>query len=161
MERETVSDMIQSAVRLPRSLHERLKKAGGERGMGEEIRRRLEAFFAAERAPADPKMRELLEAIPYFAEETTNFYHGWSEDAFAFRVLKACVDMWLRRYQPEGNPDLAKPNPTDLGWMVFGEENLEKGEYPNPSPEEISRTIVSTWLTTRAKRAFADEEKRR
>lgn len=55
--------MVQSAVRLPRSLHERLKKAGGERGMGEEIRRRLEASFEAEKAPNDPKTRKLLDAI--------------------------------------------------------------------------------------------------
>ena len=61
--------MVQTAVRLPQSLRDRLSKAGGERGMGEEIRRRLEASFEAEKAPADPKTRELLDAISSCAEE--------------------------------------------------------------------------------------------
>ncbi len=61
MKRQKDDNMIQSAVRLPQSLHQRLKKAGGERGMGEEIRRRLEASFDVEaKAPGDPKTREIL-----------------------------------------------------------------------------------------------------
>ena len=71
MKRKDDDELIQTAVRLPQSLHERLKKAGGERGMGEEIRRRLEASFAA-----DQSARELLDAISAVAEETTNYY--WS-----------------------------------------------------------------------------------
>ena len=58
MKAKSADDMVQSAIRLPRSLHERLKKAGGERGMGEEIRRRLEASFEAEKPRADPKTRD-------------------------------------------------------------------------------------------------------
>ena len=34
--------MVQSAIWLPRALHEKLKEDGGERGLGAEIRRRLE-----------------------------------------------------------------------------------------------------------------------
>ena len=33
--------MIQAALWLPREMHEQLKKAGGERGLGEEIRSRI------------------------------------------------------------------------------------------------------------------------
>ena len=89
MKRQKDGDMIQSAIRLPRSLHERLKKAGGARGMGEEIRRRLEASFAAEaEVPNDPKTRELLEAISFLARQANNYFGSWFEDAFAFQVLK-------------------------------------------------------------------------
>ena len=42
--RET-KNMIQTALWLPRDMHEQLKKAGGERGLGEEIRRRLSFFW--------------------------------------------------------------------------------------------------------------------
>lgn len=143
--------MTQSAVRLPRSLHERLKKAGGERGMGEEIRRRLEASFDAEKAPADPNTRELLAAISSFAEETTSYYGGWSENAFAFEVLKACVNMLLTHYQPEGEP-VPKPNPDSSANMLFA---------PEHSLKIISGLLVRAWINDRAKRAFADEEKRR
>ena len=55
MKSKTADEMIQSAIWLPRSLHERLRKAGGERGLGKEIRRRLEASFEAEKAPANPE----------------------------------------------------------------------------------------------------------
>lgn len=143
--------MIQSAIRLPRNLHERLKKAGGERGMGEEVRRRLEASFDAEKAPANPKTHELLDAISSCAEETTSYYGGWWEDAFAFEVLKACVNMLLTHYQPKGEP-VPKPNPDSAADMLFA---------PEHSLKIISGLLVSAWIKDRAKRAFVDEEKRR
>ena len=46
--RET-KNMIQTALWLPRDMHERLKEAGGERGLGEEIRKRLVVSFSGER----------------------------------------------------------------------------------------------------------------
>ena len=156
--RET-KNMIQTALWLPREMHEELKKAGGERGLGEEIRRRLEASFDTETAPGDPKTRELREAITFIGNQTASFYGNWSVDAFAFRVLKRSVDNLLKHYQPEGDPAQAKPNPTLLGGMIFGEENSDKGEYGSqPSPEEISRTIVSMWLTNSAS-SFAVKQK--
>jgi len=41
-------NMIQTALWLPRDMHERLKKEGGERGLGEAIRRRIQASFGVE-----------------------------------------------------------------------------------------------------------------
>jgi hypothetical protein len=172
MKRKTGDDMIQSAVRLPQSLHERLKKAGGERGMGEEIRRRLEASFSAEaEAPSDPKTRELLEAISFVVEQTTRFYGSWSKDAFAFQMLKLSVERLLKHYQPKGDPALAKPNPTVAGEIIFGPTGplgptgptgaatgptgpngpTSPAENENLSAEEISRTVVGMWLSTRPK----------
>ena len=149
MKRKTADEMIQSAIRLPRNLHERLKKAGGERGMGEEIRRRLEASFDAEKAPANPKTRELLDAISSFAEETARDYGNWSEDAFAFEVLKACVNMLLAHYQPKGKP-VPNPKPDGLAGMLFA---------PDHSLKVISGLLVSAWIKDQPKRAFADRQK--
>ena len=90
--------------------------------MGEEIRRRLEASFEAEKAAANPKTLELLEAISSFAEETARDYGSWSEDAFAFEVLKACVNMLWTHYQPKGEP-VPKPTPNSSADMVFGPDH--------------------------------------
>jgi len=138
--------MVQSAIRLPRSLHVLLKKAGGERGMGEEIRRRLEASFDAEKTPTNPKTRELFDAISSIAEETTRFYGSWSEDAFAFEVLKASLHLLLTHYQPKGD-GAPKPNPTKLADLFFD---------PDHSIADISRLFVNAWMSDRAKRKLED-----
>ena len=147
MKRKNADEMTHSAVRLPRSLQERLKRAGGERGMGEEIRRRLEASFEAEQTPSNPKTRELLEAISSFAEDTKNYYGSWSEDAFAFRVLKSCVEILLTHFEPKGD---AVPKPTPLANLLFD---------PDESVDDISRLFVSGWIRDRAKRELADRQK--
>jgi hypothetical protein len=145
MKREKDADgMTQSAVRLPRELHERLKRAGGERGMGEEIRRRLEASFEAERVPRNPKTRELLDAICFAAEELGYFYadSDWSEVPFAFEVLKGCIDLLLAERRPKGE---AVVPPTEL-FQGFS------------TPKDVSQMILYGW---KAKKRAADEEKRR
>jgi hypothetical protein len=151
MIREKTAEMLQSAIRLPKDLHDRLKKAGGERGMGEEIRRRLEASFESERLPEDPTTHELLQAISTVADELTDDFGRWSENAFAFEVLKTCVDMLLALYQPKGEP-IANSKPDSVSYLLFG---------PEPSVKEVSQAIVYGWQTDRAKRAFAQREKRR
>jgi hypothetical protein len=151
MKREKSTEMLQSAVRLSKSLHERLKKAGGERGMGEEIRSRLEASFEAKSAPKDAKTSELLDAISAMAEEISGYYGRWSEDAFAFEVLKACVNMLWAYYQPKGEL-IANPNPDSAAYLLFG---------PDHSLEIVSRTVVNGWINERAKRVFAQRVKAR
>lgn len=151
MKRKNDQEMVQTAVRLPQSLRDRLSDAGGERGLGEEIRRRLEASFEAKKAPADPETLDLLDAISAFTEETTEYYGRWSENAFAFEVLKACVNMLWSYYQPKGEPT-AHPNPDSAADLLYG---------PDHSPKDISRTIVSGWIGDRTKRALAHKEKRK
>jgi hypothetical protein len=146
MKRKTADDMVQSAIRLPRRLHGLLKQAGGERGMGEEIRRRLEASFDAEKTPTNPKTRELFDAISSVAEQTTRFYGSWSEDAFAFEVLKGSVNLLLTLYQPKGD-GAPKPNPTKLGDVFFD---------PDHSIADISRVFVNAWISDQAKRKLED-----
>ncbi len=115
--------------------------------MGEEIRRRLEASFDAEaEAPSDPKTRDLLAAVTFFAGQTTNYYGSWSEDPFAFQVLKETVDMLFRHFQPMGDPVLAKPKPTGLGETIFG----KNGENEKRSPQDISQALLRFWLMSKA-----------
>ena len=151
MKRKNDDEMVQTAVRLPRSLRDRLSNAGGERGLGEEIRRRLELSFDTEKVPSDQNTRELLQAISAAAQETTDYYGRWSENAFAFEVLRACVNMLWSFYQPKGEP-IANPNPDSAADLLFG---------PDHSLKDISRTILSGWISDRAKRALAPKEKRK
>ena len=147
MNRKVADDMVESAIRLPRRLHGRLKRAGGERGMGKEIRRRLQASFDAEIAPANPKTIYLLDAISSCAEKIADDYGDWWS-AFAFEVLKGCMNMLWTRFQPTGEP-VPNPKPDSLAATIFG---------PKPKPEELSRLYVHSWISSDAKRA--DEEKR-
>lgn len=148
MKRKKADEMVQTAVRLPQSLRDRLVKAGGESGMGEEIRRRLEASFDLERVPPNPKTRDLLDALSYFAEETAGDYGDWSADAFAFEVFKACADMLFMHYRPKGDA-VANPKSGGMADVLFS---------PDHSLVEISRAYVRSWISDSAKR---DEEKRR
>src|SRR5438128_1941129 len=127
MKRKKADEMVQTAVRLPQSLRDRLTKAGGESGMGEEIRRRLEASFAAEMAPeaATPKTAELLDAISFFDGEMFNEFGSWTKEAFAFEVLKASVDRLLAYYRPEGEAK-APPATDSRAEVLYG---------PDRSPE--------------------------
>ncbi len=149
MKRKIADEMVQSAIRLPRKLRERLKRAGGERGMGEEIRRRLQASFDAEIAPANTKTIYLLGAISSCAQKIADDYGIWSEDPFAFEILKGCVNMLWTRFQPTGEP-VPNPKPGSLAATLFG---------PKPKPEELSRLYVHGWISSDAKRG--DEGKRR
>jgi len=146
MSRRTKDTVPPFAVRLPPELQDRLRRAGGARGIGEEIRARLEASFEAEKVPA--KTRELLDAISQVAEDTATYYGNWFEDAFAFKVLTACVDLLLRGYQPKGEAG-PSPDHSELAEILWGPDHSEK---------EISRTLVSDVMRARAKRA---DEKRR
>src|ERR1700751_4932163 len=105
MKRQNDREMIQSAVRLPRSLHERLQKAGGERGMGEEIRRRLELTFAGEGAPTDQITDEVITEIGEISRDLLR-YGPWHADPAAFNVFKAALNALLLNHQPRSE---AKP----------------------------------------------------
>lgn len=148
---KTQDEMIQSAIRLPRGLHERLKKAGGERGMGEEVRRRLEVSFDAEAARGNPKMVYMLDAISSCADDIARDFGSWSEDAFAFEVLKGCVDILLRHFQPEGKP-VPKPVAGGLADTFYRSET--------PKADELSRLYVNTWISFQPPREAAAAKRR-
>jgi len=150
MKQENTEKMVQSAVRLPQSLHDRLKKAGGERGMGEEIRRRLEASFDAEKVLEDPKTRELINAISFADEELVRDFGSWSKDRFAFEVFRESLNTLLKQYEPKGEP-VPVPNPDGLAEILYAKD---------PSAEDVSRFLVGSWIRDQPKRAFAKREKR-
>ncbi len=156
MKRKIGDVMIQSAIRLPQDLRQRLQQAAGERwGMNEEIRRRLEASFEAERAPTNAKTQELLDAIAYVADATTDYYGSWSEDAFAFDVLKASVELLLAASRPKGEAvPKADPNPSP---DASGFANLFFD--PDSKPQDIARIFLGEWRHARPK--HPDHGKRR
>jgi hypothetical protein len=100
--------MRQSALRLPADLYGRLREAGGDRGMGEEIRKRLQASFDAkvETTTDDPKTRQLLETLIDYAENSglidddmdVNPWHG---DPYVWAALKTGVNEILDFFKPK------------------------------------------------------------
>jgi hypothetical protein len=118
--------------------------------MGDEIRRRLEASFDAEKTPENPDTRELINAISFTDEELVRDFGSWSKDRFAFEVFRETLNTLLKRYQPKGEP-VPAPNPDGWAEMLYAE---------NPSAEDVSRFLVGTWIRDQPKRAFAERKKR-
>lgn len=90
---------LSTSVRLPRPLHEKLEAVAGDRGIGEEIRDRLERSFDPQ---PDPLTAELLEAA---AKLQRAYGRSWHEDAFAFAVFKKLIDFRLNSAEPKGSPE--------------------------------------------------------
>jgi hypothetical protein len=149
MKKESQDQMVQSAVRLPRDLHERLKNAGGDRGMGDEIRRRLEASFESEKIPGNPNTGELISAISFADQELVRDFGSWSKDRFAFEVFRESVNGLLKHYEPKGKA-VPLPKPDGLAEILYAE---------NPSAEDVGRFLVGTWIRDQPKRVFAERKK--
>src|SRR5215470_612831 len=128
--RKSDDNMRQSAIRLPSDLRKRLERAGGHRGVGAEIRRRLEASFEAEKAPANAKTRDLIEAVTFLADKADFYYGDWSTSASGFDVLSAGLRLFLAARQPEAG---AQPD-ADASDLFFD---------PNSTPESIARFILA------------------
>ena len=101
--RET-KNMIQTALWLPRGLYEYLKKTGGKRGLGEEIRRRL--IIAVNEVPiaADRTTDELVDQIKDIARELSRD-GPWHANRFTYDVFKAAVDTLLLKRQPSSEAE--------------------------------------------------------
>jgi len=148
MKRKIEDETTQTAIRLPTDLYRRLKHAGGERGMAEQIRSRLEASFEAEESPANLATKELLEAIAFTADKTDFYYgndgHSWSNNAFVFGVLKECVDFLLANRRPAGE---AVAPPDTVASLLFADDM---------SPKDIARDIVGELMREKKKREIAE-----
>lgn len=138
--RET-KNMVQTALWLPRDTHEKLKKEGGERGLGEEIRRLIhEAMEAADAARApDENTHELLDLIKEIAD--LSLKEPWYADRFAFDVFKAAINTLLSSYQPSGE---AKPETKAKFQATWGDEN----------PETIGRMIARVAMHAQARERY-------
>jgi len=127
--RET-QNMVQTALWLPRDVHERLKKEGGERGLGEEIRRLIgEAIDAADakRSP-DGITDELLDQIKDIARDLSVDAPLWI-NRDAFEAFRAAIIVLLESYQPpsDANPEAAAKL---------------KAAYGDEKPEVIGRILA-------------------
>ena len=137
-------NMVQTAVWLPRHLHERLKEAGGERGLGEEIRRQLQMALEAGE-PGDHTTGELLNQIKDIAADLSRDA-PWYSDQFVFDVFKSAIDALLLEHlleqwpRTESNPEI---------------EARLKTKYKLEKPEEIgllaARVIMSVYARERAR----------
>jgi hypothetical protein len=97
------TNMIQTALWLPRGMHEKLRKAGGARKLGDEIRRRLKKSFDAEQLPRDPFTDELLDAIKQI-EGNLDESESWHKYRFIYDVFKEAINRLLSNYQPDAQP---------------------------------------------------------
>jgi hypothetical protein len=132
-------NMIQTAVWLPRSMHEKLKKYSDERGLGEEIRSRLQNSF-----DADPITEELLDAI---RQIEGNLDEPWHANRFAYDVFKAAINELLSNYQPSE----AQPGTVSKLKTVYGTEE---------KPDTIGRILARiAFKDSIAKRSFVDLQK--
>lgn len=101
MARTPRDESVQTALRLPRALHDKLKAAGGERGISEEIRQRLEASFASPTQAADPATAELLEDIAGIAHTLEFDVSGWTADLWTFEAFRAAIETLLEAHRPK------------------------------------------------------------
>jgi hypothetical protein len=128
--RET-ENMIQTAVWLPRKLHERLKRDGGERGLGEEIRRRLHMSLYDEEKPLDQPTQALLDAIKQITGHLSHSAGGpWYANRFAFDVVRAAINELLSSCQPSSE---AQPEAVDKLKATYGSD---------AEPETIGRILA-------------------
>jgi hypothetical protein len=138
------TNMIQTALWLPRGMHEKLKKAGGERGLGDEIRRRLQNSFDAEQLPRDPITDGLLYAIKQIEG---NLDEPWHANRFAYDVFKAAIKELLSDYQQSIE---AQPGTDTKFQTKYG---------PDAKPDTIGRILAHIALKELAKRPFVDMQK--
>jgi hypothetical protein len=135
--RET-KNMVQTALWLPRDVHERLGKEGAERavGLGEEIRRRIQMSFDAEDVRRDPITRDLLDDI----EQTIlacSVDGQWYANHFNFGMLKAAINALISNQEPHHTA------PT------IGSERLQKLYGPDANPETVGRILAGVFIAKR------------
>lgn len=129
--RET-ENMIQTALWLPRAMHQELKEAGGERGLGEEIRRRLLASFAVEKRPRDADTELLLNLIKRVAVNLSRDEEWWASH-FACDVFKAAINEFIRELVSAQG--LGEPRPGTI-------TKLQTRYGPDEKPETIGRILA-------------------
>jgi hypothetical protein len=116
-------NMVQTAVWLPRDMHAQLKQAGGDRGLGDEIRRRLQLGGGLEievGRPRDQKTDDLLTDIKDIARELSRD-EPWHADPFKVDVLRTAIDTLLAGQRPNS----PKPQARAKLQAEFGEDKAE------------------------------------
>ena len=90
----------QTSVRLPSALYERLAAAAGERGIGDEIRARLERSFHQDQRTAE--LAELLSALATSIERDRGA--PWHADPAAYSAFAAGLAALVEAMKPKGEP---------------------------------------------------------
>jgi hypothetical protein len=137
--RET-KNMIQTALWLPREMHEQLKEDGGERGLGEEIRRRLQVSFGIEQRPHDQLTDLLLDLIKKIALNLSRDESWWAS-RFAFNVFKLTINELLSDLLPH-----IPANDQQTGTIT----KLQTRYGPDVKAETIARTLARAVFTEQA-----------
>ena len=116
-ERETVV-----TLRLPKELHERLKKVSGERGLTAQIRDRLDASLVVEEA-GGTLFADLIHAIAYLIFEAAQLYPG---DPDLYPIVDFAVRRLLDAFRPDDARDMIQELyvPTTLDLIVKVERIL-------------------------------------
>jgi hypothetical protein len=150
------SDTVQTAVRLPRDMLERLRQS--ERGVSEEIRERLARSLDEDGIDVETrKLMAAIETLSVLVRLQTK--HDWHRHPAANRVFRHAITARLARLKPEGEavfgPD-DLPAPTarlvatdDVEAMGLG---LEAIEFHTPPVTDARRRQLEE-----AERAFRQE----
>jgi hypothetical protein len=103
MPRKPMADKgMQTSLRLPSDLYDKLTEVAGDRGIGEEIRRRLQASIGA--VEMDWQTRKLADAVAIVAQRA-----GWRNSRRGFAVFRAALGELLAQLRPPSEPS---PDPT-------------------------------------------------
>jgi Arc-like DNA binding domain len=114
---------VQTSLRMPEELRDRLARAAKEngRGIGEEIRQRLEASFGG--VSVDEKTGRLLAMSGFVTQFVNKHCARWDQNPFGFAVVKAAVETLLAQYRPEG--EIERPIIRDRSAIMFFEHEPE------------------------------------
>jgi hypothetical protein len=146
--------MIQTALWLPHNMHALLKQAGGERGLGDEIRRRLQLTFCTGQQRRD-RRDERTNLLLYLVEQLDiSLDEPWSANRFARDVFKAAISELLdliANVDPRSEPQSATMT------------KLQAKYGPDENPETIGRMLARSALVEHAneklRQEFADNQK--
>jgi hypothetical protein len=132
------SPTVQTAVRLPRDMHERLKQS--EAGVSEEIRRCVQRAFDMD--ALDPDTRELAADMLELAELVRFDVAGnWNSHPGAHAAFRAAVIALIDERKPKGAP-------------IFGaaRDLLGAGISKSDDPDTIGRALVRHYHRVKAER---------
>ena len=130
---------VQTSLRLSRDAYDYMAKAAEQNGwgVGEEIRRRLEATFIQESQHVDEETHRLTGAIVQAAHNINAAFGPWHQDRFSFDVFKTAITTLLTFQKPEGAP--VPPSDPDKVDLYLG---------PDGTPETAGRMFaVSVAIT--------------
>ena len=134
--RET-KNMIQTALWLPRDVHERLKKEGAElEGLGDQIRRRIQMSFGAEDLRRDRITSRLLDEIEQVVV-ASSIHEPWYANRFAFQMFKAAIDALISSLEPNSEaPSIAVVE-------------LQRVYGPDANAETVGRILAGVFISRR------------